>query len=106
LRYFCLVVFVKIILLSSLISCCPEAQACDAIEKSSCANETKDEPIKDLPCSPFFECGSCPGIISIEISFYIESPQITYAKCIFPYTEKFLLSEFHSKLLRPPMSLI
>ncbi|WP_268036923.1 hypothetical protein [Algoriphagus sp. PAP.12] len=81
--------------------CCSTENKCDTIEENQ-NSDSQDDCEDQLPCSPFYSCGSCTGFSTEDFSFppLLSSEEIT----IEPIAEwKAPFPDQHRKrIIKPP----
>ena len=97
------------ILFLSGVPCSPNDGCCQAEMHTTAAGQTtsdhdntKDKKT-DLPCSPFFPCGACHGVIIPNHTIQVVHPLPPKAKQPSYYTQKPLLA-FAPAIWQPPKS--
>lgn len=92
------------VLFLSCVPCTAEDDCCmDEIRTTQTSkNESKNEQHKpSCPCSPFFACSTCHGVIPSSINVQFSKIAIPVSKLHFFYTEQDLL-DFPPAIWQPP----
>ena len=103
-----LFLFPLYILFLSCVPCSPTDECCQEEIQATAAtkqadnkqNSTKDQK-PELPCSPFFPCGACFGIVIPDHAIQIVQPIPPITKQLSLYTSR-LLPAFTFSIWQPP----
>lgn len=77
--------------------CAEEIQAAISVSDHNSTNNPKS----NLPCSPFFPCGACHGVVIPDHTTRLIQPPAPTAKLVSLYTEKAILA-YSSPIWQPP----
>ncbi|RPD38296.1 DUF6660 family protein [Chitinophaga barathri] len=102
-----MILFSLYILALSAVPCCGDDFCCEdevmAFETGEAGHEEHDHNKPDAPCSPFFSCNTCHGVVVPDIDPAV-TPGLTTEKSLrFYYTEHFL-SEYATAIWQPPQA--
>lgn len=101
-----LLLFPLYILLLSGVPCSPNDGCCTEETYANNHNSTNDhnttnDQRSNLPCSPFFPCGACHGVVIPNHTIRVAQPPALIAKQPSFYTEKPLLA-YAPSIWQPP----
>jgi hypothetical protein len=101
-----LLLFPLYILFLSGLPCSPNDGCCaeeiHAITSTNDHNSTNN-PKSNLPCSPFFPCGACHGVVVPNHTILVIQSPTPEANLLSLYTEKHLLA-YSRSIWQPPKS--
>lgn len=94
------------VLALSAVPCCGGDLCCDheiTLQQEDDSHENHDHNKPELPCSPFFSCGMCHGMVIPLLPLLLEPESVKAESTGFNYTAHFL-SGYATAIWQPPQS--
>ena len=100
------VILSMLTLLLSTYPCCQEEDSCSDVAVTAHCGDDHSEEVpneKEMPCSPFYTCGNCPGFTIIQITLVFNILESDLVSPSIPYIRS-LSEDVHFLSLKPPRS--
>jgi|GEM_PF-2567102 len=96
------VLFALLTITFAAFPCCIGEDSCTTPEEEKFAMEQEHECEDQLPCSPFFSCGSCTGFSVLNQEFKIENEPVTFKESIYIPRSLALREQALNRKIKPP----